>query len=443
MGKPATPERARVGGPVIVGIAMTFTNLCAYVFVVAAIRWVAPADYGQVGAMMALLLVSTVVQTSLQANTARAAATTGLTTEWVRTRIVRAGMRAAGILMGGGLCLSPLIVRLLHISNWLTVALTVLTAAELAVIGAVGGLLQGKRRWYAFAGIQLSAGLGRLVVAVAVVRLWPSATGASLGVTVGTLPPLLAAAWLLRGEVRRAAEPATTASVAARPGLGLWSVLRDSHLLLALLVLSNLDVLMARVVLDAHASGLYAAGLTVTKAVLFLPQFVITIAFPAMVSSQSRRALRLTVATVLSVGLLSTVAVAVIGPLALAFVGGSQYSAVEPQLWKFAVLGTVLSLVNVYVFRHLAAGRRGGEWWVWLAAVAAAVGGFVVRSVTGLLTVMVIVDIALLACLIVLGRHDRADDSVGPAERASIPLRDGVVAAAASLTEPPEVPRRP
>ena len=38
----------------------------------------------------------------------------------------------------------------------------------------------------------------------------------------------------------------------------------------------------ARSVLDSHDSGLYAAGLIVTRAVMFLPQFVVVVAFPSM-----------------------------------------------------------------------------------------------------------------------------------------------------------------
>ena len=69
-------------------------------------------------------------------------------------------------------------------------------------------------------------------------------------------------------------------------GHGGWSVLRESvrnsHALFAFFALSNADVIVARSVLDAHESGLYAGGLILVKAVLFLPQFVVVVAFPSM-----------------------------------------------------------------------------------------------------------------------------------------------------------------
>lgn len=418
-------DAEQVRGPVLVGLAMTFTNVCAYVFVVAAIRWLSPTEYGQVGAMMALLLVTGVVQMGLQASAARAAATAHLPLSQVREATIRSGLRAAAILLVGGFCVSPLLAWMLGISQWLTIAFTVAAAAQLAVIGAVAGLLQGERRWYAFARVQVLAGLGRLLVATVVISAWPTATGATLGVALGALLPLAAAAWFVRrrpadtrahsdADTNTDADTDAGSEAPVGAGLGLWTVLRDSHLLLALLVLSNLDVLMTRVIMDDHTSGLYAAGLTVTKAVLFLPQFVITVAFPDMVNSRSRRALQITLTTVVAIGLLTTAAVAVLGPVALAFIGGADYADVESRLWMFALLGTALSLVNVYVFRFLATARRGVEWWVWAAVATAVAGGFVVQTVTGLLTLMLVVDLVLLGCLAVLERRDGAPEPDGP-----------------------------
>ena len=56
----------------------------------------------------------------------------------------------------------------------------------------------------------------------------------------------------------------------------------NSHALLAFFALSNADVIIARTTLDERQAGLYAGGLILTKAVLFLPQFVVVIAFPSM-----------------------------------------------------------------------------------------------------------------------------------------------------------------
>ena len=62
----------------------------------------------------------------------------------------------------------------------------------------------------------------------------------------------------------------------------------NSHALLAFFALSNVDVVVARNVLAEHQAGLYAGGLILTKAVLFLPQFVVVIVFPSMSSAAVR-----------------------------------------------------------------------------------------------------------------------------------------------------------
>ena len=62
----------------------------------------------------------------------------------------------------------------------------------------------------------------------------------------------------------------------------LRELFHNSHALLAFFALSNADVVIARSTLDPHDAGLYAGGLILAKAVLFLPQFVVVVAFPSM-----------------------------------------------------------------------------------------------------------------------------------------------------------------
>ncbi len=65
---------------------------------------------------------------------------------------------------------------------------------------------------------------------------------------------------------------------------------QNSQALLAFFAVTNVDVILARNVLDNADSGLYAGGLILTKAVLFLPQFVVVVAFPDMADAARPRA---------------------------------------------------------------------------------------------------------------------------------------------------------
>ena len=76
--------------------------------------------------------------------------------------------------------------------------------------------------------------------------------------------------------------PATRPATTTRLRRILHETGRGSLALLAFFVLSKADMVVARNVLDEHEAGLYARGLILAKAVLFLPQFVMVVAFPAM-----------------------------------------------------------------------------------------------------------------------------------------------------------------
>src|SRR6476646_2231097 len=126
---------------------------------------------------------------------------------------------------------------------------------------------------------------------------------------------------------------------------------RNSQVLLAFFALSNVDVIVARNVLPEHDAGLYAGGLILTKAVLFLPQFVVVVAFPSMATNGDRRqALTLSLGLVAGIGVAVTVGAALFPRLALVFVGGNDYTEISAYLAVFAVLGTVLSMLQLLVY---------------------------------------------------------------------------------------------
>ena len=60
----------------------------------------------------------------------------------------------------------------------------------------------------------------------------------------------------------------------------LREVAHNSHALLAFFALSTADVIVSRSVARRPRGGLYAGGLILAKAVLFLPQFVVVLALP-------------------------------------------------------------------------------------------------------------------------------------------------------------------
>jgi O-antigen/teichoic acid export membrane protein len=175
----------------------------------------------------------------------------------------------------------------------------------------------------------------------------------------------------------------------------------NSHALLAFFALSNVDVLVARNVLGAHEAGLYAAGVIVVKAVLFLPQFVVVVAFPSMSSDADRRRVLVeSLGVVAVIGAVSAAGAKVLSGLALVFVGGHQYVRVQDQLWVFAVLGTLLSMLQLLVYSVLARQARYSVYAIWLAFLAVVLLGRLSADYRALLQLVVLVDGCLFVVLL-------------------------------------------
>jgi O-antigen/teichoic acid export membrane protein len=195
-------------------------------------------------------------------------------------------------------------------------------------------------------------------------------------------------------------------------------MVHNSQALLAFFAVSNVDLIVARHVLDAHDAGLYAAGLIVAKAVLFLPQFVTVVAFPSMASGDSPRTFVAAIGAVVVLGAVATLATALLPGLALVFAGGSAYDDISSRLWIFAVLGTLLACLMMVVYGLLARGGQRSVYLTWVGLVAIVGFGLTVSSISGLLTVVISVDAVLV--LVLLVAHQR---SAGALVRDAAPVQ--------------------
>jgi O-antigen/teichoic acid export membrane protein len=293
-----------------------------------------------------------------------------------------------------------------------------LAAVPLTISGGQAGVLQGERRWGGLSLIYLSVGVGRLVLGAGLIAWRPTEFMAMLGVTLGLALSAVLGFLILRSPRD---EGPVTEQRAAR-GITTEAML-NSFALLAFFALSNVDVIIARNVLPAETAGLYAAGLILTKAVLFLPQFVVIIAYPTFSSGTGRRrALGIGLATIAVLGLLSTVVARLLPSLALIFVGGDAFDGVQPHLWLFAVAGTALAMLQLLLFSELARQGHSATWFIWAALVGLSISApLTVSSVPGLVLLVVAIDVALCLTLVVMAlRH--AEVTPTEAETPSTPI---------------------
>ena len=395
-------------GGVGIAVATGVMNLTTYGFVLAAARLLGPVEYGGVARLMFILLVVGVLSLGLQATGARKIAATPARRGEVEAAVMSASYRSAVAL--GALCLvlTPVIAWMARLDSWTPALMIGLSAVPLTIMGGQSGVLQGERRWAPLAGIYLGVGLGRFVIGVALMLVLPTAFGAMLGVTLGAWVPVVLGAYAL-GHVGRGRQVLDPEHV-------LHEVVANSHALLAFFALSGVDVLVAGLVLDAHSAGLYAAGLILTKAVLFLPQAVVVVAFPSMASATERHRVYLKgLALVAGAGILATLGAVAFSGLAIVFVGGDQYAAIEPYVGLFAALGMVLAMIQLMVYEVVARQHRASVLILWAGLVAVASTALYVDSVGSLVLSVTVVNLLVLLTLVADAMRHRsaAPDTTG------------------------------
>jgi O-antigen/teichoic acid export membrane protein len=395
-----------LGGTMLIAVAMGVQNLSAYGFTIIAARLLGPGDYGALAAVMGLLLVVNVVSLALQATGARRVSASPEDRDRIEADMLTATYKSA--LAVGLICLLsvPLVTAVLRLDSPLVAGMIALTAVPLTVMGGQAGILQGERRWLSLALIYLGMGLGRLVFGTIGLLIERDTLGAMTGVAVGAVIPVLVGSAALRRGTPTAVR-AAAAVVASAPGRSrrvVRELFHNSHALLAFFALSNVDVILARMLLDNVHSGLYAGGLILAKAVLFLPQFVVVVAFPSMSASDAQAGMLLrALGTVLAIGLAATSFAWVFPRLAVGFIGGDAYSALSVMIWAFAAVGTVWAMIQLLVYNVVARQNKGAVAVVWAGLVALVGLSPLVTSVSFLLTVVVVVESAVLLLLLALG----------------------------------------
>lgn len=375
-------------GGTLVAAGMMGMNFAVYAFNVVSARLLAPRDFGALTALFGIILVGTVAGLGLQAVTARRIAIAPERADEIISATVRVTLMVSGAV---GLAVAMSTVGLtpaLKLDSHWPVVLCGAALVPLTIMGAQSGIAQGQERWGALTAIYLGNGFGRLLGGTAGLVISATPTSAMIGLAVGSWLPVLAGAKLLMGH-GHSGEP-----ISRRPLLR--EALLSTHALLAYLVLSNLDSLIARNTLDEHDSGLYASGLILAKAALFFPQFVSVVLFPRLARATTGHARLRAVSLVGGFGALAVAATVVLPWLALILVGGDKYAEITDRLWLFAIAGSALAVVHLLVFDALARHAHGIVVMIWVAvaAVPASAYGFHV-GITGLVLTIAVVATCL------------------------------------------------
>jgi O-antigen/teichoic acid export membrane protein len=185
-------------------------------------------------------------------------------------------------------------------------------------------------------------------------------------------------------------------------------VAHAAHALAALFVLTNIDLLLARALLDPVQAGLYAAGAIVAKVAFWLPQAVVVVAFPRMADQRRNRSLVLGSSAIVVLGLVLVAATAALPGLVVGVVGGPAYVALEPDVWRFALLGSAQSLAQFLLYSRLAVDDRSAVVGLWVTVAALGLGVWLGphSSVTDIVTTATVAVLGLCVYGALLARRE-------------------------------------
>lgn len=230
------------------------------------------------------------------------------------------------------------------------------------------GALQGLDRFLAFGVMVLAIAVSRIAFGVPWVAAGGGPGGAIAGQAVGLIVVLVGSAWVLRHNVRRRGSGAARTGLRRRPDI---RSVGASAAFVAFAVISNLDVVLARLYLSHHDAGVYAAVATVGKVITFLPAAIAVAVVPSAArahhsTGDSQRVLRVAAALVAGTALLAAVPAAISPDLVVSVMFGHGYEGARPGVLPIVAAGAGLAMVNLLVVYSIAIRDQR---WAWVLAL--------------------------------------------------------------------------
>jgi O-antigen/teichoic acid export membrane protein len=180
--------------------------------------------------------------------------------------------------------------------------------------------------------------------------------GALAGQALGVAVVLVCAGWLLRGDLIGRGTGAATSGLRRKPDVRAVSA---GLAFVAFAVISNLDILMAKLFLPSEDVGLYAALSTIGKVVMFLPGAIAVVMVPnAARARHSRgeagRVLRIAAMLVLVTTVIAAVPAALEPELVIRTMFGAEYLGATNGVLPMVCAGAGMALLYLLVIYSVA-----------------------------------------------------------------------------------------
>ncbi len=354
-----------MAGGVWVLLALVAWNLGNFLFFVIAGRILGPEDYGLVAALLAATMIVLVPAGALQFALARqegpvAAAGSSQAGALYRTAYLRAlWLVPAGTAVAVGAILVVGALADIPVGELLA---TLATLVPMAALFLSLGQLQAERRFEAFSVSVSMLGVPRPVALLAL-----AAAGLTVYAALGASAIALgiAAATALAYTVARLREAPPVNPVAWRSFRAALAPLAAG--LAGVAVLTNLDVVVAKLALPAQEAGEFGAVAVLAKAVILIPQATSVVLLPRIAARRAvgRETGPLLVAAVgitLAAGLVATAVAAALSTPIVRLTYGEEYVGGADLLAPLTAASTLLGAIIVLLNHHAG---RAADAYVW------------------------------------------------------------------------------
>lgn len=413
-------QRARIEAA-LVSVALFGANALSYLLNMIAARALAPDVYGALGSLLAIIVVGAVPAMGMQAvaalRIAGAAGAAGAPASAsasvaAERQLLRTGLGGAVVIGSAAVAATPLLVMLLHLPSGWPVVWLGLALAPLTLLGVFHGVLQGHQRFAVLALLVGVEGMAKVGGSLAGLLIFGTTTGTMAGMAVGSALAAFVGWWVCgRRRPQRSSEPLAR------------EVLHASQAILGLVLLVNLDIVLARHHLSGAQAGDYAIGAIITKIAYWLPQAVAVIVLPRFADEHHRRrTVPVALAVIALLDVWVVLATVLYGGSIIRLIGGAGYGSHVGSAWLFALLGSCLALVQLLLYSRIASSDRRSATAVWVAVLVEVVlvsvwfGDSVTAVASAALT-----SVALLVAAGLLIEYLSARRPLGPARVPGLP----------------------
>jgi len=381
-------KRRLIQGVVVVAIGMAVPQGLAFLTSVVAARTLDQASFGAFGAILNSIQIGTTVALGMQALIARRVVTLKN-----YGSLLKFALEVSLIVLVGVALLSYPLSYLFTIEYWI-LFLALASLSPFVFIAAQAGIAQGNEFFFRLAGIYILLGLGRSLFAIIGLIVRPELEVVAYAFFFGMLTTAFVGHFLLGSRQKFISAKRITHEY---PGL-----VRATQALLALYVLVNVDVLLARVALSPEDSGVYSVGMLAAKIAFFLPQAVTVVLFPRMGRNNSS-ALKLALLGTSSIGFAYVLLTYFASESIVNALGGTSYSVLYNDVWLFAIEGTLFAILQVLLYGRIAREDTSVSIMLWIGSIVASF--MVVFVFERNLVTVVLTLIATTTVLIIIGAH--------------------------------------